>query len=93
MAEEPTHRRTGVVRALRWIGAALTLLLAVYLVGRAVVEVVTVHPGDPVSYRDDWGGPTYAGVLAVHALPGVLVVVAAIWWWRRRRTTEDDHDD
>jgi hypothetical protein len=90
MAQEPVHRRTGVPRALRWIGTALAVLLAVYLVGRAVVEVVTVDPTDAASYRDDWGGPTYPGVMAVHVLPGALLVVAGIWWWRRRRTTGDD---
>jgi len=76
--------RTGAARLLRWIATALVLALALYLVGRAVVEVVSVDPGDPASYRDDWGGPTYLGVLAVHALPGLLVVIAAVWWWRRR---------
>ena len=75
--------RTGL-RALRWIGTALALLLAAYLVVRAVVEVVSVDPGDAASYRDDWGGPTYPGVLAVHALPGLLIVIGVVWWLRRR---------
>jgi hypothetical protein len=50
-----------------------------------VVEVVAVDPDDPSSYRDDWGGPSYVGVLLVHAGPGLLVVVlVGLLLWRRR---------
>ncbi|HET7487583.1 MAG TPA: hypothetical protein VFJ85_06600 [Acidimicrobiales bacterium] len=71
--------------AARRAGRLLLAVLAAYLVVRAVVEVVTVHPGHPASYRDDWGGPTYPGVLAVHVLPGVLAAVLAWRWIARRR--------
>jgi hypothetical protein len=77
-------------RVLRWIGTALLVLLALYMVGRAVAEVVSVDPGDPASYRDDWGGPTYLGVMAVHAGPGLLVIAAAVVWWRRRGSSRGD---
>ena len=63
----------------------LLALIAVFFVGRAVVEGVSVDPSDPASYRDDWGGPTYLGVLGVHAGPGLLVLVPLAWWfWRRK---------
>jgi hypothetical protein len=76
-------------RAGRWVGVVLLTVVALFLVGRAVAEVVGVDPSDPASYRDDWGGPTYLGVLAVHAGPGLLVLAALAWWWwwsRRKRS-------
>jgi hypothetical protein len=74
-----------VRRALRFLGWVVLLLVGLFLVARAVVEVVSVDPGDPSTYRDDWGGPTYAGVLLVHAGPGLLVLgVTALLLWRRR---------
>jgi hypothetical protein len=72
-----------VRRAARWTGIGLLAVLAAFLVGRAVVEVVGVDPSDPASYRDDWGGPTYLGVMAVHAGPGVVVLGLLVWWWLR----------
>ena len=73
-------------RPLRLLGLVLLVALGTFLVARAVVEVVAVDPGDPSTYRDDWGGPTYAGVLLVHAGPGVLVVALVAWLlWRRGR--------
>ena len=74
-------------RALRLLGTTLVVMLGVFLVVRAVVEVVAVDPDDPSSYRDDWGGPSYVGVLLVHAGPGLLVVVLVgllLWRWRGR---------
>lgn len=61
-------------------------LLAVYLVARGIAEFFTVNYSDPASYRDSWGGPSLAGVFAVHTGPGIAVIVAvAVWAWRRRR--------
>jgi hypothetical protein len=75
-----------VRRPLRLLGLVLLVVLGTFLVARAVVEVVAVDPGDPSTYRDDWGGPTYAGVLLVHAGPGLLVVALVAWLlWRRGR--------
>jgi hypothetical protein len=73
-------------RALRFLGWAVLLLIGLFLVARAVVEVVSLDPGQPATYRDDWGGPTYAGVLLVHAGPGLLVLgTTALLLWRRGR--------
>jgi hypothetical protein len=75
-----------VRRPLRLLGLVLLVALGTFLVARAVVEVVAVDPGNPSTYRDDWGGPTYAGVLLVHAGPGVFVVALVAWLlWRRGR--------
>jgi hypothetical protein len=48
------------------------LVLGAYLIARAVVELFVIDYGDPASYRNDWGGPSLAGVLAVHSGPGLL---------------------
>lgn len=56
-----------------------------YFVIRAAVELATIDYGDSSSYRDDWGGPSLIGVLAVHCLPGVISIVAMIWGWRHVR--------
>jgi hypothetical protein len=50
----------------------LGVLLAMYLVVRAAAEPFLIDMTDPSTYRDDWGGPSLAGVLAVHCGPGVL---------------------
>jgi hypothetical protein len=67
----------------------LVYVVGVYFVVRAVVELVTVDYGDSSSYSGDWGGPSLAGVLAVHCLPGVVAILAMIWGWRRLR--RQDH--
>ena len=51
-------------------------VLAVYLIGRGIVELFVIHYGDPSSYKNDWGGPSLAGVLAVHTGPAVLILGA-----------------
>ena len=43
-------------RIARWLGRALLLLIALYLVGRAVVELVTLDPTKPETYQTT--GPT-----------------------------------
>jgi hypothetical protein len=81
------HAAAGTVvemrRIARWAGVGLLALVAAFLVGRAVVEVIVVDPSDAATYRDDWGGPTYLGVLAVHAGPGLIVLAVLVWWWLR----------
>jgi hypothetical protein len=59
-------------------------LLAVYLVGRGIAELFIIHYTDPASYARDWGGPSLAGVLAVHSGPGLAIIVAVAWRWLRR---------
>jgi hypothetical protein len=62
------------------------VVVGAFLVARAAVEVVSVDSGRPATYRNDWGGPSYAGVLLVHAGPGLLVLLSlAVLLWRRRR--------
>ena len=50
----------------------LGVLIAVYAVARAVAEPFVIDLADPASYAGAWGGPSLAGVLAVHCGPGVL---------------------
>jgi len=77
----PRWRRTAP-RAIAWL---LGGLLAAYLVGRGIAEFFTVHYSSPASYQSSWGGPSLAGVFAVHSGPGAVVVIAAaVWLWRRR---------
>lgn len=69
---------------MRRVAVVAAFVLGLYLIVRAVVEVAIVDYGDPDSYRLDWGGPSLAGVLAVHCGPGVLAAVLMVWWLRRR---------
>ncbi len=71
-------------RLTRWAAAGLVVVLGLFFIGRAAVELVTVHPGEPETYRQDWGGPTYLGVVFVHVLPAVLTVVIAVWFAKHR---------
>ncbi|HEY6596860.1 MAG TPA: hypothetical protein VI011_22570 [Asanoa sp.] len=67
----------------------LGLLLAAYLIVRAIIEPFVIDFSDPATYDKDWGGPHLAGVLAVHCGPGLLAAALIAWWWvrlRKRRT-------
>jgi hypothetical protein len=84
MAISPRSRR----RLPRFTAAAVGGLLAVYAVGRGIVEFFLIHYSQPESYRDDWGGPSLAGVLAVHSGPGLAILIIAgvyLHRWRRAR--------
>ena len=70
---------------MRRVVLIVGLVFAGFLIARALVELITVHYGDPSSYEHDWGGPSLAGVLVVHCLPGLLAVVAVLLVVRRRR--------
>jgi len=62
-------------------------ILGAYLVGRGIAEFFLIHYSDPASYRNDWGGPSLAGVFAVHSGPGVAVlIVAGLYLLRRHRS-------
>ena len=77
------HSRHPLARGL---GLGIAGLLALYLVGRGVAEFFTVHYNDPASYANSWGGPSLAGVFAVHTGPAVAIVAAsAVYLSRRRR--------
>ena len=69
---------------LRRLFTELGVLLAVFLIVRAIVELFVIDFSDPSSYASDWGGPSLVGVLIVHCLPGVLAAIALVVWWRRR---------
>lgn len=79
----PPHRRRLTQRACAW---TVGCLAGAYLAGRAVAEFFLVNYSDPGSYRLSWGGPSLAGVLAVHSGPGLAVLIAAaVFAWRRSR--------
>ncbi|MFI7606964.1 hypothetical protein ACIBTV_17740 [Micromonospora sp. NPDC049366] len=67
----------------------LSMVLGAYLVVRAIAEPFVIDLGDPATYRDDWGGPGLAGVLAVHCGPGVVAAALMGWAlirrWQQRR--------
>jgi hypothetical protein len=79
----PPPRRRLTRRACAWTVGGV---LGAYLVGRAVAEFFLVNYGDPGSYRLSWGGPSLAGVFAVHSGPGLAILIAAaVFTWRRRK--------
>jgi hypothetical protein len=84
-----TQQQVPVRRGRAWRGVLTVfgVVLGLYLIGRAIVEPFILNLSDPASYRNDWGGPSLFGVLAVHCGPGI---VAALWMvtalmGRRRR--------
>jgi hypothetical protein len=79
----PPRRRRLTQRVCAW---TVGCLVGAYLVARAIAEFFLVNYNDPGSYRLDWGGPSLAGVFAVHSGPGVAVLIAAaVVAWRRSR--------
>ena len=63
-------------------------LLAVYLVVRGIVEFFVIDYARPETYHDSWGGPSLAGVLAVHSGPGLAILIFVgvyLYRWRRAR--------
>ncbi len=80
---QPARRRP----AWQWPLLAIGAVLALYLVGRGITELFTIHYSDPASYAGDWGGPSLAGVLAVHSGPALLIIAAAAWRLLRRRAS------
>jgi hypothetical protein len=74
-------------RLPRFSGAAVGGLLAAYLVVRGIVEFFVINYSRPESYRENWGGPSLAGVLAVHSGPGLAILIfAGVYLYRWRRT-------
>lgn len=73
------RRRIGLATA--WVAGGL---VAVYLVGRGIVEFFIIHYDNPASYHSSWGGPSLVGVFLVHSGPGFLVLVAAAVAVRRK---------
>ena len=87
-AAEPRSRRPNR-SPVRTLGLAIGGLLALYLVGRGVAEFFTVNYSDPASYANSWGGPSLAGVFAVHTGPAVAIVAAAVFYLRHRRARNE----
>jgi hypothetical protein len=73
---QPDHQRRQGHPVARALGLGLGGLFALYLVGRGVAEFFIVHYNDPASYGNAWGGPSLAGVFAVHSGPAVAIIVA-----------------
>ena len=69
---------------MKVIAYCVAVLVGFYLIGRAVAELFVIHWSDPASYAADWGGPSLAGVLAVHCGPGVLALALMLAALRRR---------
>ncbi|MES9536364.1 MULTISPECIES: hypothetical protein [unclassified Actinomadura] len=70
---------------MRKVATVLGLVVGLFFVARAVAEPFVIDMTDPATYREDWGGPSLAGVLLVHCGPGVLCAIAIIVMLLRRR--------
>ena len=79
-ATAPRWRRA----VLRGAATVAGTLVALFLVGRAIAEFWVVDYAHPASYRHSWGGPSLAGVVAVHSGPGAAVLLAGGFWGYRR---------
>jgi hypothetical protein len=64
---------------MKRVALAAAVVLGLYLTGRAIAELFVIHWGNPASYRNDWGGPSLAGVLVVHCLPGLILPGYLAW--------------
>ena len=82
---------------MRKLLLGIGVIVGIYLVGRAIVEPFVINPGDPSTYQNDWGGPSLAGVVSVHCVPGVIVAAGAVWSFgrtlsRRRQASASNRD-
>ncbi|MBG0813723.1 hypothetical protein [Planomonospora sp. ID82291] len=71
---------------MRKILQVLGFIVGAYLIVRAVAEPFVIDLSDPATYRNDWGGPGLAGVLAVHCGPGLVAAALMAWALMRRRS-------
>ena len=67
------------------LGLVLGYLLGIYLIGRAIVEILFIDYGNAASYKNDWGGPSLIGVMAVHIVPGIIALALIIRHQKLRR--------
>jgi hypothetical protein len=74
---------------MRKLLAGIGVVVGLYLIARAIAEPFVIDMSDPSTYRNDWGGPSLAGVLLVHCAPGLISAIligrAARPWLRRLR--------
>jgi hypothetical protein len=73
----------------------LAVVLGLYLIGRAIAEPFVVDVTDPATYRNDWGGPSLPGVLAVHCGPGIVSAALMVRGFlpRQRPRVLEDHEN
>lgn len=77
---------------MRIIGLAVAGLVAAFLIGRGIAEFWVVDYASPASYQQSWGGPSLAGVFAVHSGPGLIIVImTSVWLYRRVRYRQHRH--
>ncbi|MEV0713094.1 hypothetical protein [Asanoa sp. NPDC050611] len=69
--------------------AVIGIGLGIYLIGRAAVEPFVIDFNDPSTYQADWGGPSLAGVLAVHCGPGVIALIIFATLLARRQARKN----
>jgi len=67
------------------LGLIFGYVLGIYLIIRAIVELVITDYGNSASYKNDWGGPTLIGVLAVHVVPGIIAFYLIIQHQKNRK--------
>jgi hypothetical protein len=78
---------------MRKAAAVVGLVLGLYLIVRAIAEPFVIDLSDPATYRNDWGGPSLAGVLLVHCGPGLVAAAAIAAALRRRRSSRRAQPD
>ena len=71
---------------MKRVAVGLGVVLGLYFIIVAIAEPFRIDMSDPATYSDDWGGPSLAGVLAVHIGPGVIAATAVIAALMRRRS-------
>ena len=71
---------------MRRLGWVVGIVIGVFFVIRAIVELFTIDFSDPASYQDDWGGPSLFGVLLVHVSPGFVAVAVFVVAYLSRRS-------
>jgi hypothetical protein len=67
-------------------GLVIGWVVGLYFVARAAAEPFVIDMSEPESYAKDWGGPSLAGVLAVHIGPGILAAALLVADVLRRRS-------
>lgn len=72
---------------MKKIATIVGVVVGLYFVGRAIAEPFVIDVTDPATYRDDWGGPSLFGVLAVHCGPGLIAGAMMVWALLRGRSS------
>ncbi len=75
-----TRLRRGIIRVI-------VVAIGAFAVVRAGFVIAVDDLSHPETYRNDWGGPHYIGVMAIHVGPAVLVLCLTALRLHRRRNT------